>query len=78
MPPLKPGFYVYCAPCATDRVAVDLFGPFDTRDDVLGWLAEHKIEYRENGEAFERAVLTWSEMTDGESDGAWATAIHRA
>ncbi len=63
----------------SDRIATDLFGPFDTRQDVVDWIAESKLEYRPNGEAFDRAVLTWSEMSADESHEPWCTAIfHRA
>jgi hypothetical protein len=77
MPPLKPGFYAYMSPNASDPVALDRIGPFESRQAVIDWGREHKVTYRPNAEAYERAVLAWSEMTDGESDGPWFTAIHK-
>ncbi len=61
----------------TDRVATDLHGPFDSRNEVIDWMTQHSIAYRPNGEAFQKAVLYAGEMTADESANPWGTAIHR-
>ncbi len=76
MPKPPPGFAVYCAMNGTDKVATDLFAGFESREAVLDWLDMHGIQYRPNGEAFQRAVQCWGEMTGDESREPWATAIH--
>ncbi len=77
MPKPPPGWYVYLGHDG-DRVAMDKFGPFDTRQDVVDWMTEHGIRYTPNAEAYDRAVLTWSEMTGDEVDSSsmFGTAIH--
>ncbi len=76
MPKPPPGWYVYLG---SDRhkIAMDKFGPFDTRQDIIEWMREHNVRYRPNAEAYERAVLCWSEMTDSEVADLWGTALHK-
>lgn len=76
MPPLGTGWFCYSAMNGTDRVATDLQGPFDTREDLVNWITASGLQYRPNGEAYKRAVLYFGEMTGDCSEGAWATAIH--
>jgi hypothetical protein len=60
----------------SDKVATDLMGPFDSRDEVLAWMKDFAIEYRPNAEVYERAILYAGEMTDGESAWPWGSCIH--
>ncbi len=75
MPKPPPGWYVYLGH-DNARVAMDKFGPFESRQDVVDWMTEHNIRHLPNAKAFDRAVLTWSEMTGDEVGPMFGTAIH--
>ncbi len=75
MPHTPPGWYCYLGHDRS-KIAMDLFGPFDTRQDIIEWMRENSVTYRENAQAYARAILTWSEMTDSEVGKMWGTAIH--
>lgn len=72
-----PGWYCVVAMNGTDRVATDLFGPFETRDDVVMWLTQYGVQYRPAGEWFIQPVPCFNEMTMDESENPWATNIHQ-
>lgn len=76
MAPLKPGWYCFTAPNATDDVANDRQGPFETFDDLRNWLVENKVEFRYGARYFIHGPLYFSEMTGDESEGMWATYPH--
>ena len=73
------GWYVHVAPYLERTIATDLFGPFDNRTDVVEWLAEHKIELKDERQFFRRSVPAFIEMTDHDLDGhsytPWACQI---
>ncbi len=77
MPHVPAGWYCYCAMNGIDTVAKDLMGPFESRQDVIEWGREWGIAFRENGDAYAKAVLYAGEMTGDESADPWYTAIHR-
>lgn len=70
------GWYCYISPNADQKVATDLKGPFSSRQDIIEWMREQGIEYRDSGEVFKRATFAWSEMTDQEAGGIWGTGLH--
>ncbi len=55
---------------------MDKFGPFESRQDIIEWMREHSVRYMPNAVAFDKAVLTWSEMTGDEVGAMFGTAIH--
>lgn len=67
------------APCLEIEIATDMFGPFDSRNDVVEWLAQHHIELLDDRAFFKRSVPTFIEMTDDDLNGRdympWACQI---
>ena len=69
------GFYVYLS-CKSQEVASDMFGPFDSEEDIQNWLREYRVEYRQDGKTFGH-VPYCGEMTDQVAGPIWATGTHR-